>query len=118
MPDQTGNALYRRAFLQKAGICWEEKPGFGTDGSGFRDRVLSAARRARFQKARLYCELARETDAFVPDAEEPQAPAGGLVQKVRNKCREGKEMFLEYGAGFTARSIVKKCWYFVTKQRQ
>ena len=118
MPDQTGNALYRRAFLQKAGICWEEKPDFGTDGSGFRDRVLSAARRARFQKARLYCELARETDAFVPDAEEPQAPAGGLVQKVRNKCREGKEMFLEYGAGFTARSIVKKCWYFVTKQRQ
>ena len=80
--------------------------------------MLSAARRARFRKARLYCEMAREPDVFVPDAEEPQVPAGGRIQKVRNKCREGKEMFLEHGAGFTARSIMKKCRYFVTKQRQ
>ena len=117
-PGQTGNGLYRRAFLMEAGIRWDEAPDFSSAGNGFRDRVLTAARHARFQKARLYWEQARETDVFVPDAEELQVPAGGLIQKVRNKCREGKEMFLEYGAGFTARSIVKKCWYFVTKQRQ
>ncbi len=118
MPGQTGNALYRRAFLQKAGICWEEKSGFGTEGNGFCERVLSAARRARFQRARLYCELAGETDAFVPDEEDPQAPAAGLLPKMRKKCRAVREMFLEHGTWFTVRKIMEKTCHFVTDRRQ
>ena len=118
MPEQTGNGLYRRAFLQEAGIRWDETPGFETAGNGFRNRALSAARRARFQKVQLYREHAGESEPFVPDAEAPQVPETGFLRRLLKKGRSVKELFLEYGTGFTVRYIAEKCRNFVTGQRQ
>ena len=118
MPAQTGNALYRRAFLLDAGIRWDENPGFGSAGNGFRDRVLSAARRARFQRVQLYREQAGEAEMFVPDAGAPQVPAAGLLQKLQKKCRSVRALFLEYGARFTVRYFMKQGRVFLESRRQ
>ena len=118
MPWQTGNALYRRAFLLEAGIRWEEKPVFKADGNGFRDRVLSVARRARFQKVQLYREMAGETETFVPDAEMTPVPETGLPRRLLKKYRSVRELVLEYGTGFTVRYMAEKVRNIVTGPRQ
>ena len=118
MPPQTGNALYRRAFLLEAGIRWEEKPVFRPDGNEFRDRVLSAARRARFQKVQLYREMAGEGEPFVPDTEMAPAPETGLPRRLLKKYRSVRELVLEYGTGFTVRYMAGKVRNFVTGPRQ
>ena len=118
MPGQTGNALYRRAFLLEAGIRWEEKPVFKADGNEFRDWVLSVVRRARFQKVQLYREMAGETETFVPDAEMTPVPETGLPRRLLKKYRSVRELVLEYGTGFTVRYMAEKVRNIVTGPRQ